>query len=97
MSKKLQDNIFARLPNLDLLKFATKQLENMPEAEIICSSFFLYLSTIIGQNIKRQIWEYMNNYAPILLTSTFHNKNINMKIKAKFWSKTISLIDQYSY
>lgn len=39
---------------------------------------------MIRQCIVRQVWGYMSNYIPSLLTPRFYDKNISTKIKAKF-------------
>lgn len=81
VSRKSQDDIFTGLSNSDLLEFVTRQLQDMPKVETIYSSPFLQLS-IIRQYVAMQVWEYVSNYAPSLLTLRFHDKDISIKIKA---------------
>lgn len=45
----------------------------------------LQLLTI--QQAAREIWEYVSNYAYSSLTSEFYDKDISVKIKAKFGLK----------
>lgn len=86
MSKELQDDIFGRLSNSDLLKFIIRQLQNASKAKIICSTPFLQLLTI--QQTTREIQEYINNYVFSLLTLEFYDQDISIKIKAKFGLKS---------
>lgn len=85
---ELQDDLFARLFDLDLQEFPTKESQNITKTENIQQFVIMSLSSqsqllTTRQYIVRQIWEYVSNYIPSLLTLRFYNKDINAKIKVK--------------
>lgn len=85
MFKKLQNNMFGRLFNSGLLKCAIKQLQDPSKAGNMSSSCLPQLLT--KQQAARGIQAYVSNYALSLLIIKFHDKDISIKIKAKFGLK----------
>lgn len=96
VTNKSQDDLFAELSNLDLQDFPTRnsqdatEIENLRPFDFMGSSPQLQLLTTRQRNAS-QVWEYVSNYVPSLLTPGFHDKDINAKITAKFG------LDHYSW